>query len=159
MDRTRRFLTILSLACALAAFGAVEPKAVQTLELQPGWNLVTLEGTPLQPERLLALKPLLFDETSRSYIQYSTATALARGSAVWIHCVKAQSVEVPLAVTTVTTPEPTPGAAEWSQVGAASASPPWLSQVTLPFFRWEPQRGFVPANEAVKGQGYWVKKQ
>jgi len=157
MDRIRQFLTILLAVCALAAFGAVEPKFVQTLELQPGWNLVPLEGTPLQPEKFVVLKPMVFDAARRSYILCTTGTELKRGTAVWIYCAKAQSVEVPLVASSVSAPEPAAPASGWSMVGAVSAAPSWLSQVALPIFRWDATRGFVPANDAVKGQGYWVK--
>jgi hypothetical protein len=57
----------------------VEPKAVQTLELQPGWNLVNLEGTPLQPEKFVVLKPMFFDTTRRTYILCTGSSTFLMG--------------------------------------------------------------------------------
>ena len=155
----RKFILVLLFLVSLSGGTAVVPAVpIQKLELQPGWNLMTLEGAPLQPEKFVVLKPMVFDTTRRSYILCTIGTELKRGTAVWIYCAKAQSVEVPLVAASVTGQTVAP-ASGWSMVGATGAAPSWLSQVALPFFRWDAPRGFVPAATPEAGKGYWVKKQ
>lgn len=159
MDKMRQFLTILLFCFAMTGFGAVVPENEQPLELQAGWNLVALEGTPLLPQKeLLPLAPVVFDTKSQSYVRYVEGMELARGQAVWLYSEEAQSVKLALVSTgTAPTSEAQPDGAPWSMVGAASDTPSWLENVILPFFRWDAQQGFAPTNEAVKGQGYWVQ--
>lgn len=151
----RQFLTILLTISALSTFGAVEPKAPQKLVLSAGWNLVALEGEPMEPKQFLELKPMVFDEESKSYIQCTLETILSRGMAFWIYRAEATTVELALRVGSATVPDAQPTQSAWSLVGAASETPSWLEQVTR-LFQWNTKRGYVPAVPA-KGQGYWAK--
>lgn len=158
MDKMQQFLTILLLGCILSAYGAAVPKAEQTLQLSPGWNLVALEGTPLRMQEFLELRPMVFEEATRSYTRVTESTVLRRGTAVWIHSEKVNEEKIPLVAASAAESEAISADDGWSLVGAASDRPSWLEQVTPPFFRWEPKRGFVPTSTPTSGQGYWVKK-
>ena len=151
----RQFLTILLIVCAISVFGAVEPKVPQELALSAGWNLVVLEGEPVEPTQFLELKPMVYDEESKSYIQCTSETVLSRGMAFWIYRAEAKTVKLALRVGSTTAPDAQPKADAWSLVGAASETPSWLEQVTR-LFQWNTKRGYVPAVPA-KGQGYWAK--
>ncbi len=157
MDRTRRFLTILSLACALAAFGAVEPKAVQTLELQPGWNLVALEGVPLRMQEFLELRPMVYEEDSHSYVLCTENTEMMRGMALWIFSDVARTIKIPLVSASTTLPPVQPAVFDWTLAGAVDNTPLWLEQVARPFFLWDTDKGFMPAETPEAQTGYWVK--
>ena len=123
---------------------------------------VALEGEPLNPAELLELKPMVFDKANRSYILYSTDSTealLRRGTAVWLYNgdEKVRNMVLGLVAKSVEGPSVAPEQEAWSLAGAVDDEPGWLEQVTCPFFRWEAEKGFVPAELPEAGQGYWVK--
>ena len=156
MDKMRQFLTILLTVCAISVFGAVEPKVPQELALSVGWNLVALEGESVNPTQFLELKPWIYDENSKSYIQCTPETDLSRGMAFWIYSAEAKTVKLALRVGSATAPDAQPTPDTWSLVGAANETPSWLEQVTR-LFQWDARKGYVPTTKPVKGQGYWAK--
>ena len=138
------------------------PENIMTIRLQPGWNLVAMEGEPLNPAELLELKPMVFDKANRSYILYSTDSTevlLRRGTAVWLYNgdEKVRNMVIGLVAKSVEGASVAPEQEAWSLAGAVDDEPAWLEQVTRPFFRWDAEKGFVPAETPVKGQGYWAK--
>ena len=135
---------------------AAVPKNTQTLELSAGWNLVALKGTPLNTQKFLELKPMVYEEESHSYVLCTEDTEMMRGMALWIFSAVAKNVEVPLVSASVTAPEMQLGAG-WNLVGIAETEPSWLEQVAKPFFRWDAEKGFVPAETPEAKRGYWVK--
>ena len=97
---------------------------------------------------LLALRP--FAVENENYLHASTLEA---NHGYWFYVEEAM---IFLLVPQADAPEAQPKADAWSLVGAASETPSWLEQVTR-IFQWDAQRGFVPVETPVKGQGYWVK--
>ena len=151
MKKTRQFLTILLAGLVLTVFGAVVPKNTQKLELQQGWNLIALAGEPLNPQELLSHQVLVFDNASRSYIQYTAGTKLERGQSVWLYSTENQPMELALVSTETVPPETQPDGNAWSMIGAATDTPSWLENVIQPFFRWDAVKGFVPESQPVAG--------
>ncbi len=159
MKNTQTIPTILALVALLSltpARGAAIPKAYQTLGLSAGWNLVALEGVPLRMEEFLRLKPLGFDDVSRTYVPCTADSVLQSGTVLWIYSPTAQSVEVPLVSRTAAPPvtEPT---AIWSLVGVGDEAPSWLGQLLWPFYTWDAQHGFIRAESPEPRNVYWVK--
>lgn len=153
----RQILTILLFGFAMTVFGAAEPKNIQVLNLSVGWNLVMLEGTPLRMQEFLELRPMVYDLSNQSYVMTAETMVLQRGTAVWIYSASLRDETIPLVAASITVPEPAPAPGKWSLVGVTSATPPWLKQITRPFFRWEAEKGFVPAETTEAKRGYWVK--
>ena len=138
-------------------FGVVVPKNSQTLELSAGWNLVALEGVPLRMQEFLELRPMVYEEDSHSYIMATEETTFQRGMAAWIYSPEARTKEIPLVSSSTTLPPVQPTVFGWTLAGAVDNIPPWLEQVARPFFRWDAEKGFVPAETPEAKRGYWVK--
>ena len=153
----RQFLTILLFGCVLTMFGAVVPKNTQTLELSAGWNLVALQGTPLDKQKFLELKPMFYEETSHSYVLCTEDIEMVRGMAAWIYSPEARTIKIPLVAASTTLPPVQPTVFAWTLAGSADDAPSWLGQVTRPFFLWDTDKGFMPAETPEAQTGYWVK--
>ena len=74
------------------------PQPTQTLELLPGWNLVTLtkqlKDKPDGVQKFLSLKPMTLDSEGGSIIMCNDATSVKAGSGYWIYSKISQSVEL-----------------------------------------------------------------
>ena len=128
------------------------PPGCLTLQLQPGWNLVAFPFVP-QPEdanELLGLQPFEIKDGVAF-----RATALEANRGYWFYASRRTTIVL---APGEAAPEPELPSS-WGLIGATGAAPSWLSQVALPFFRWDATRGFVPAATPEAGKGYWVKKQ
>ena len=127
------------------------PDGCLILRFQPGWNLVSFPFTPdvLEQSALLALHP--FEVKDNAYIH---ASALVAFHGYWFNV---QEPETYVLAPGDNVPELTLTTG-WNLVGVASDRPAWLGQVTLPFFRWDPQVGFVTMSKPALGQGYWIKQ-
>lgn len=160
MKNSRQFVLIcgiLALASFVRFHAAAVPKNTQALELSAGWNLIALEGVPLRMQEFLELRPMVYDEERHSYIMATEKTTFQRGMAAWIYSPEARTIKIPLVSASTTLPPVQPTDFGWTLAGAVDNTPPWLEQVTRPFFQWNMGKGFVPAETPEAKSGYWVK--
>ena len=127
------------------------PENIVIVRLKPGWNLVSLPCVLSQGDQtdLLALCP--FAEEDGGYVR---ATTLESNRGYWFFATKRTTFM--LVPQEGSAPEAQLGAG-WNLVGTAEDEPSWLEQVTSPFFRWDAEKGFVPAETPEAKSGYWVK--
>lgn len=120
------------------------------LKFQTGWNLVSFpfKLKPNDETTLLTLAPFAVVNES-----YSRASTLEANCGYWFFVDEKMTFTL---MPQADAPEAQPTPDAWSLVGAASETPSWLEQVTR-LFQWDAQKGFVPVDSPVKGQGYWVK--
>ncbi|MBR0458991.1 MAG: hypothetical protein IJJ26_07125 [Victivallales bacterium] len=153
----RKSLLLLCLVACLSAFAAVEPVQPQTLSLQRGWNLVTLEGPiiveSVQP--LLKLKPFRLDTASQTLVRCTSTADLQPGVGLWVFSPKVQTIVLVLDVTQSHWPTPSlmPG---WNLIGFLDTS--WISEASQ-VFQWN-NGSFaeIAKNKLVIGTTYSVKK-
>ena len=150
-------LFVLGLFLCITAFSAVIPISVQTLQLKPGWNLVTLtrplESMPGNIDKFLSLKPFAFDYNSRAYIRCNKAVDLKAGYGYWIYSDKSQTVE--LALDTTQTVGQTTLMKGWNLVGMTDEAS-WPNSTDF-IWTWKNGR-FVQVNqtELQVGNAYWI---
>ncbi len=134
------------------------PQPTQTLELLPGWNLVTLtkqlKDKPDGVQKFLSLKPMTLDSEGGSIIMCNDATSVKAGIGYWIYNKVSQSVElVQDTETPVSQVELKPG---WNFVGMTEDAS-WPDSATA-IWSWQNGR-FVPIDNLEDlqiGQAYWI---
>ena len=127
------------------------PENVVMVRLKPGWNLVSLPCVLSQDDESVLLTLCPFAEEDGGYVR---ATTLEPNRGYWFFVTgRTTFVLVPQEGSA---PETQLGAG-WNLVGTADAEPSWLEQVARPFFRWDAEKGFVPAEMPEVKAGYWVK--
>ena len=129
----------------------------QTLELKPGWNLVTLTR-PLDSmqgnvQKFLSLKPIRFDVNNGAYVVCERMEDLKAGIGYWVFSREKQTIELALDGTQPVA-EPTL-ASGWNLVGKTD-SEAWAETATL-IWGWE--NGYfkiISNNELKVGHAYWA---
>ena len=76
-------LVVAIMLLSVCVQAAVVPSSKQTLELKPGWNLVTLakplDAMPGNVQKFLSLKPVFFDFRTFSFVFCNRAEDLKTG--------------------------------------------------------------------------------
>jgi len=151
-------LFVLGLFLCLMSFAAVEPIATQTLQLKPGWNLVTLtrplESMQSNVNKFLSLCPFAYDGQNCNYVFCSHAEDLKAGVGYWVYSDKAKTVDLALdAKQTASQPELQKG---WNLVGMTEGAS-WPSSATE-IWTWKNGRfvQVVDKSELKVGCAYWA---
>lgn len=150
-------LFVFWLILCMTSFSAVVPVSTLTLQLKPGWNLVTLtrplESLQGNVNKFLLLKPLSFDRKSSAYVFCSHAEDLKPGVGYWIFSGKSQMVELALDPTQ-TAVQPTLKSG-WNLVGMIDGAT-WPN-AAVAIWGWKDGR-FVQVNktELQVGCAYWA---
>lgn len=124
----KKILPILFLLLCVAASAAVKPIGSQTIDLKPGWNLVTLERPVIaaDAERFIALKPITLDAAQKGYVFCSDKDKFKIGTGYWIFSKTAQTIEL-TREQSQTTWETTGLNNGWNLVGVADNST-WMDR-------------------------------
>ena len=133
------------------------PQPSQTLELHPGWNIVTLTK-PLKDsldglQKFLWLKPIMFDAENSSLVVCDSADAVKAGIGYWVFSRSRQTIElVQDTEQPVSQVELKQG---WNFVGMTEEST-WPDAASV-IWTWQNGR-FVPVEKAELqvGYSYWV---
>ena len=150
-------LFVWGLLLCITSFSAVVPVSTLTLQLNPGWNLVTLtrplESMQSNVNKFLALRPFAFDAKNQTYVFCARAENLKPGVGYWIYSDKSQTVELALD-TTQTVGQPTLKAG-WNLVGMTDGAS-WPNSAVV-IWAWKNGR-FVQVNktELQVGCAYWA---
>ena len=148
---------LLALLCA-NAHAALEPVAVQKLELKPGWNLVTLtrplESMQSNVAKFLLLKPMRLDENANAYVACDKAEDVKAGIGYWVYASKAQTVELAQGGAQAVQSDLKTG---WNLVGMTEGAA-WADKATE-IWAWRDGRfTMVQKSELQIGCAYWAYK-
>ena len=149
-------LAIVLLAVCTLLQAAVVPKSVQTLELKPGWNLVTLTRPIVESDvsKFLDIRPMTLDADRKCYVLCASAEDLRIGVGYWVFAGEdVQPVELTqdLSQTSWETVTLSQG---WNLLGVAENSD-WQSQSAQV---WQWLNGHfqkISKTEVTMGEGYW----
>ena len=150
-------LVMAVMLLSISAMGAVVPVSVQTLQLKPGWNLVTLtrplDSMQSNIDKFLALKPFAFDENSNSYVSCTKADDLKAGNGYWVFSSHAQTVELALDVNqTVAQLTLQKG---WNLVGMSDGAS-WSNSAAV-IWGWKNNRFVrIAKTDLQLGYAYWI---
>ena len=155
--KVKHQLFVWGLILCITSFSAVVPVSKQTLELKPGWNLVTLirplESLPGNVNKFLSLNPIGFDGQCNTYMICNGAEDFKAGAAYWIFSFKSQTVELALD-TTQTDVQPAVKAG-WNLVGM-TAGASWPNSAVV-IWAWKDGRFVQVDKTAVQiGYAYWA---
>ena len=93
-------LLIAVILLAVCAQGAVVPVSTQTLELKPGWNLVTLmkplDSMSGNVQIFLAMNPVRYDIGVRAYVFCNHSEDVKAGVGYWVFSQEKKTVELAL---------------------------------------------------------------
>ncbi len=159
-NKAWRLPILLVMLLVFCTDAAVEPSSTQTLDLEFGWNLVTLKRPLLSKhgnyEAFLALKPLVFNNKLHTYVICRKADDVKAGIGYWIFCTQPKTVTL---MHDVTQAEFQPVLQEgWNLVGMFDGAT-WPESAKA-IWAWEDAR-FKPITKAELkvGQAYWVLRQ
>ena len=129
----------------------------QTLELHPGWNLVTLTRQLVSNvdgvQKFLSLKPMMFDTENFCYVFCDNADAVKPGVGYWVFSKRKQTIE--LAQDVEQAVSQTELQAGWNLVGLLEEST-WPS-LNVEIWTWRNGRfKHVDKNDLRVGCTYWV---
>ena len=147
---------VLFAVCTLLQ-AAVVPQAPQTLELKPGWNLVTLEHPivdDIEAKSFLALQPMTLDAVAKSYVRCTSLADLKIGAGYWVFAVNEQEIQL-TKDQSQTSWETAALKSDWNLLGVADNSD-WQGQAAA---IWQWLNGHfqkISITELTSGEGYWV---
>ena len=152
-------MTVMLLCVCVQA--AVVPSTKQTLDLKPGWNLVTLtrplDSMSSNVQKFLMLKPVRYDVGHGTYVYCERAEDVKAGVGYWVFSDKEQTVDLAvISDQTVTQPLLQKG---WNLVGMVDGAA-WPDSNEI-IWSWQNGR-FEQVNDKLKlkaGNAYWVYKQ
>ena len=143
---------------AVSVQGAVVPVSTQTLELKPGWNLVTLlkplDSKPVNAQKLLALKVMCYDVKAGAYVSCDRLEDVKAGVGYWVFSQEKQTIELALDVNSAAA-EPSLEKG-WNLVGMTEGAS-WV-KLDVPIWAWE-NGCFVQVVDKLKlqvGNAYWI---
>ncbi len=147
----------MGLFLCTTTFSAVVPISKQTLQLRPGWNLVTLihplESMQSNVNKFLSLKPMAYDADRRCYVACNRAEDIKAGDGYWIFSNNSQAVE--LALDSKQTAGQMALKAGWNLVGVMDKASWANSAVHI----WAWKNGHfaqVTEKELQAGNAYWI---
>ena len=149
------WLAVMLLSVCVQA--AVVPSSKQTLDLKPGWNLVTLtrplDSMSSNVQKFLSIKPMYFDINNSTYVFCERTEDVKAGIGYWVFSREKKTVELAL--------DDTPMAVQpsvekgWNLVGMVEgASWPDLADVI-----WMWRNGcfkLVVKRDLHAGHAYWA---
>ena len=95
------WLAVMLLSVCVQA--AVVPSSKQTLDLKPGWNLVTLtrplDSMSSNVQKFISLKPMYFDISNNAYVFCERAEDVKAGIGYWVFSREKKTVELALDTT------------------------------------------------------------
>lgn len=148
-------MSVLLMAVCVQA--AVVPSSKQTLELKPGWNLVTLtrplESMPSNMQKFLSLHPFSLDTGSQSYVRCEKAEDVLAGKGYWVFSSTQQTIELAQDISqTATQPSLVKG---WNLVGMLGDAS-WADSAAS-IWKWEDGHYKTIEKKDLKtGYAYWV---
>ena len=150
-------LMVAVMLLSVCVQAAVVPSSKQTLELKPGWNLVTLmkplDSKPVNLQKLLELKLVRYDVDCGAYVFCDRSEDVKAGVGYWVFSQKKQTIELALDVdSAVMQPTVTKG---WNLVGMTDGASWPDSAVAI----WGWQDGsFKPIEkkDLKVGNAYWA---
>ena len=151
-------LVVAVMLLSVCVQAAVVPSSKQTLELKPGWNLVTLikplDSMPGNMQKFLSLRPIRFDIRNGAYVFCERAEDVKAGIGYWVFSRENKTVELALDTTqTATMPSLEKG---WNLIGLTDD----MSWPDLAKAIWSWRNGsfkLVVEKEDLKaGIAYWV---
>ena len=151
-------LAVVLFAGSVLLQAAVVPKSTQTVELKPGWNLVTLEHPivdDIEAKSFLVLQPMTLDAETKSYVRCTSLADLKIGVGYWVFSANGQEIQLTKdqSQTTWETATLKPG---WNLLGVADNSD-WQSQAAAV---WQWLNGHfqkISKTAVAAGKAYWVK--
>ena len=151
-------LAVVLFAGSVLLQAAVVPKSTQTVELKPGWNMVTLEHPivdDMEAKSFLALQPMTLDAETKSYVRCTSLADLKIGVGYWVFSANGQEIQLTKdqSQTTWETATLKPG---WNLLGVADNSD-WQSQAAAVWQWLNGQFQKIPKTAVKTGEGYWVK--
>ena len=153
-----RVWVMVAMLLSISTMGAVVPVSTQTLELKPGWNLVTLTR-PLDSmsgnvQTFLDMNPVRYDIGVRAYVFCDRSEDVKAGVGYWVFSHDKKTVELALDVdSAVVQPTLTKG---WNLVGMTDGAS-WV-KLDVPIWTWK-NGCFVPVVDKSKlqvGNAYWI---
>ena len=160
MNISRKNWVALAVVLFASAFlqAAVVPKSTQTVELKPGWNLVTLEHPivdDIEAKSFLVLQPMTLDAETKSYVRCTSLADLKIGVGYWVFSANGQEIQLTKdqSQTTWETATLKPG---WNLLGVADNSD-WIDQATA-IWQWLDGKFQTITKEELKaGNAYWIE--
>ena len=133
------------------------PQPTETLDLLPGWNLVTLtrqlKNKTTGVQKFLSLRPLTFDVESRSFVVCDSADGVKAGGGYWVFSGCRQLVEL---VQDSEQPIPqTELKKGWNLVGMMEDSD-WPSSAMAIWTWWNGRFLHIDKKYLRTGRAYWV---
>lgn len=152
----RQLWAIFALA-AFVALADVVPTASQTLNLQAGWNLVTLKRPITQEEvnKFLNLRPIRLDTEKQCYVRCAGVSDIQVGVGYWIYFTGGEPVELALDLTQASWQTAGLGS-NWSLVGVATNSN-WQNGASA---IWQWQNDYfreIAKGDLIDGKAYFAK--
>ena len=149
------WMAVMLLSVCMQA--AVVPSSKQTLELKPGWNLVTLtrplDSMANNVQKFLSLKPIRYDIDRGAYVFSERAEDVKAGIGYWVYSREKKTVELALD-TTQTAAEPSLGKG-WNLVGMMEGAA-WADSATA-IWGWDDGSFKLLEKKDLKaGIAYWV---
>ena len=150
-------LLMVVIMLSLCVQGAVVPVSTQTLELKPGWTLVTLmkplDSKPVNLQKLLELKLVRYDVDCGAYVFCDRSEDVKAGVGYWVFSQKKQTIELALDVdSAVVQPTVTKG---WNLVGMTDGAS-WPDSAVV-IWGWQ-DGSFKPIEkkDLKVGNAYWA---